>query len=103
MFSEEVCASPLAGMPYGLRHAAVSTWLNGAVPSTQVAEWAGQSIEVLLRIYAKCLDGEKVTMRRRVEDALGLTRDAPGESGKLARVTAVNLAAYLPRTAVEGR
>jgi hypothetical protein len=73
------------------------------VPSTQVAEWAGQSIEILLRIYAKCLAGETATMRRRVEDALGLTRDAPSAPGKLGRSTAVNLAAYLPRTAVEGR
>ena len=70
------------------------------MPSTLVAEWAGQSIEVLLRIYArgKCLDGEKATMRRRVEDTLGLNRDSTGEPGKLRRATAVNLAAYLPRT-----
>jgi len=76
---------------------------KGAVPSAHVAEWAGQSIEVLLRIYAKCLDGEKATMRRRGEDALGLTRDTPDTPGKLRRATVVNLAAYLPRTAVEGR
>jgi integrase len=96
VFTEEVYASPLAGTPYDLRHAAVSTWLNGGVPSTQVAEWAGQSIEILLRIYAKCLDGEKATMRRRVEEALGLAAGRPGEPGKLGRTVAVNLAAYLP-------
>ena len=50
-------ASPLAGRPYDLRHAAVSTWLNAGVPSTQVAEWAGHSLTVLLQIYAKCLVG----------------------------------------------
>jgi integrase len=93
VFTEEVYASPLAGTPYDLRHAAVSTWLNGGVTSTQVAEWAGQSIEILYRTYAKCLDGEQATMRRRVGDALGL---APVNSGERARVTAVNLAAYLP-------
>ncbi len=103
VFIEEVCASPLAGTPYDLRHAAVSTWLNGGVPSTQVAEWAGQSIEILLRIYAKCLDGEKATMRRRVEEALGLAGGASSGPTKLGRTTAVNLAGYLPRTAVEGR
>lgn len=27
-------ASPLAGRPYDLRHAAVSTWLNAGVPAT---------------------------------------------------------------------
>jgi integrase len=103
VFTDEVAASPLAGTPYDLRHAAVSTWLNGGVPATQVAEWAGQSIEILLRIYAKCLDGEQATMRRRVGDALGLAADTPGAPGKLRRGQAVNLAAYLPRTAVEGR
>ena len=57
--------------PYDLRHAAVSTWLNGGVPPTTVAEWAGHSVEVLLRIYAKCLDGDDVLVRRRVQVALG--------------------------------
>ncbi|MFB6396718.1 tyrosine-type recombinase/integrase [Polymorphospora lycopeni] len=67
----EVATSPLAATPYDLRHAAVSTWLNEGVPATQVAEWAGQSVEVLLRIYAKCLDGGVADLRRRVERALG--------------------------------
>jgi hypothetical protein len=34
---EDEAASPLARRPYDLRHAAVSTWLNAGVPSTQVA------------------------------------------------------------------
>jgi integrase len=33
-------ASPLARRVYDLRHACVSTWLNGGVPPAQVAEWA---------------------------------------------------------------
>ena len=37
----------------------------------QVAEWAGQSVEVLLRNYAKCLDGGLQMLRQRVEAALG--------------------------------
>ena len=45
--------SPLARRPYDLRHAAVSTWLNGGVPATQVTEWAGHSVAVLLEVYAK--------------------------------------------------
>jgi hypothetical protein len=36
-----------------------------------VAEWAGHSFEVLLRIYAKCLDGGDALVRRRVQAALG--------------------------------
>jgi integrase len=42
--------SPLAGRPYDLRHAAVSLWLNAGVPATQIAERAGHSVEVLLRL-----------------------------------------------------
>jgi integrase len=70
-FIPQVAASPLAKTPYDLRHAAVSTWLNGGVPATTVAEWAGHSVEVLLRIYAKCLDGGDALVRRRVQEALG--------------------------------
>ena len=39
--------SPLARRPYDLRHACLSTWLNGGVYPTQVAEWAGHSVDVL--------------------------------------------------------
>ncbi|HET9895671.1 MAG TPA: hypothetical protein VFQ44_12150 [Streptosporangiaceae bacterium] len=35
----------------------VSTWPNGGVEPTQVAEWAGNSVQVLLRAYAKCIAG----------------------------------------------
>ena len=53
--------SPLAGRPYDLRHAAVSLWLAAGVPPPRVAERAGRGVEVLLRVYAKCLDdGEDV-------------------------------------------
>jgi len=63
-------ASPLARRPYDLRHAAVSTWLNGGVAPSQVAEWAGHSVEVLLRVYAACLDGGETTALQRITDAL---------------------------------
>jgi len=49
--------SPLADRPYALRHAAVSLWLSAGVPVTEVAERAGHGVEVLLRVYAKCVDG----------------------------------------------
>jgi hypothetical protein len=49
----------------------VSTWLNGGVPATTAAEWAGHSVEVLLRIYAKGLHGGDALVRRRVQAALG--------------------------------
>jgi integrase len=75
VFTPAVADTPLARTPYDLRHAAVSTWLNGGVPATDVAMWAGHSVEVLLRIYAKCLDGGAEQLRRRVEAALGHVED----------------------------
>jgi integrase len=68
--SDAEYASPLAKRPYDLRHACVSTWLNGGVPATQVAEWAGHSVEVLLRVYAKCIEGQDEAAKRRIEEAL---------------------------------
>jgi integrase len=67
----EEAASPLAGRPYDLRHAAVSTWLNAGVPSTQVAEWAGHSVGVLHQIYAKCIAGQEEAARQRIAAVLG--------------------------------
>ena len=67
--------SPLGKRVYDLRHACVSTWLNGGIPPAQVAEWAGHSVAVLLKVYAKCIDGQDHIARRRIEDALG----DPGE------------------------
>ena len=49
----------------------MSTWLNGGVPPADVAAWAVHSVEILLKIYAKCLDGGMQMLRRRVEEALG--------------------------------
>jgi integrase len=71
VFTPEVLATPLAKTPYDLRHAAVSTWLNGGVPPAEVAAWAGHSVEILLKIYAKCLDGGTGLLRKRIQSALG--------------------------------
>ena len=68
--------SPLAKCPYNLRHPAVSLWLNAGVPPTQVAEWAGwaeHSVNVLLRVYAKCVYGQDEIARIRIEAALAQT------------------------------
>jgi integrase len=66
----EQAQSPLARRPYDLRHAAVSTWLSAGVPPTQVAEWAGHSVVVLLQIYAKCIVGQEDAARQRIAAAL---------------------------------
>jgi integrase len=69
-------ASPLARRVYDLRHACVSTWLNGGVQPAQVADWAGHSVAVLLKVYAKCIDGQDHIAKRRIEDALREGDDA---------------------------
>lgn len=48
VLSVEEAASPLARRPYDLRHAAVSTWLNGGVPAPQVAALVS-TLAVVLR------------------------------------------------------
>ncbi|MEV5475061.1 site-specific integrase [Streptomyces sp. NPDC052207] len=63
-------ASPLAARPYDLRHSALSTWLNAGVDPTEVAARAGNSVEVLLSRYAKCIDGRQGIVNRKIEELL---------------------------------
>lgn len=65
-FTPSESASLLARRLYDLRHAAVSTWLNAGVPAPQVA---GHSVDVLLRVYAKCISGQQDEAKRRIEEA----------------------------------
>jgi integrase len=102
--------SPLAGRPYDLRHAAVSTWLNAGVPATQVAEWAGHSVNVLLRVYAKCIVGQDEISRRRVSEALGEPeidrepkKQTEGDKQTEGEDSGPDRSAHVPRTTVEHR
>ncbi|CAM5508078.1 Site-specific integrase OS=Streptomyces tendae OX=1932 GN=GUR47_14140 PE=4 SV=1 [Streptomyces tendae] len=64
-------SSVLAFRPYDLRHAGVSQWLNSGVPAPEVAARAGHSVDVLLKIYAKCIDGQEQEMNDRIMQGLG--------------------------------
>ena len=68
-FTRQEAASLLARHPYDLRHAAVSTWLNAGVGPTRVAAWAGHSVGVLHRVYAKCIAGKEAEDMRRILEA----------------------------------
>jgi integrase len=68
-FTEAEAESLAAQRPYDLRHAAVSTWLNATGNPAQVAEWAGHTVDVLLRVYAKCISGQQEAAKRRIFDA----------------------------------
>ncbi|NGO09315.1 site-specific integrase [Streptomyces sp. HC44] len=67
----EQVSSVLAFRPYDLRHAGVSQWLNSGVPAPDVAARAGHSVDVLLKIYAKCIDGQEHEMNDRILKGLG--------------------------------
>ena len=86
-------ASPLAARPYDLRHAAVSLWLNAGVPAPTVARRAGHSVEVLLRVYAACIDGEDELANTRISGAL---REHLGLRDRRVHP------AYIPRLSADG-
>ncbi|MFC8131566.1 tyrosine-type recombinase/integrase [Streptomyces sp. NPDC057302] len=69
-------SSVLALRPYDLRHAGVSQWLNSGVPAPEVAARAGHSVDVLLKIYAKCVDGQEQEMNERILKGLGEESDS---------------------------
>ncbi len=74
---ESIAASPLAATPDALRRACVSTWQSAGVPVTQVAEWTGHSVEVLLKVYAATIESQDDLHRRWVMEAFGY-RDGRG-------------------------
>lgn len=78
--SPSLARTPIAGRPYDLRHACLSAWLNNGVEQTQVAEWAGNSVKVLMDTYAKCIHGHDEINRKRMEVAFSdiLINEASG-------------------------
>ena len=47
--------------PYDLRHSGITWRLNSGVPAAEVAPWAGHSVEMLMRVYARCVVGLEVS------------------------------------------
>ncbi|MGW5420691.1 tyrosine-type recombinase/integrase [Streptomyces sp. NPDC003943] len=71
--------TPLGRRVYDLRHTCLTNWLNAGVPAATVAEWAGNSVPVLLTTYARCIDGQLDDLKKRIEQA-GELRD-PARAG----------------------
>ncbi|MGY4925321.1 tyrosine-type recombinase/integrase [Streptomyces sp. 900105755] len=69
-FSAEDAATPLADVPYSLRHAGVSLWIKAGVDPVEVARRAGHSPAVLWKFYAKILRGQQHTSNRMIDAAL---------------------------------
>ncbi|MFD5885521.1 tyrosine-type recombinase/integrase [Streptomyces sp. NPDC060334] len=63
----EEFASPLGKRVYDLRNTCLTNWLNDGVPPAQVAEWAGNSVPVLLAVYARCIVGHLSDLKKRIE------------------------------------
>jgi integrase len=68
-------ASPLMKRPYDLRHSGVTWRLNSGVPATEVAAWAGHSVEVLTRVYARCVVVLENVWIGRMDETLHLGED----------------------------
>jgi integrase len=62
--------TPLAEVPYSLRHACVSLWLKAGVDPVEVARRAGHSVTVLYRFYAKVIKGRHDADNARIARAL---------------------------------
>ncbi len=71
----EQLASPLMKRPYDLRHSGITWRLNSGVPAAEVAAWAGHSVEVLMRVYARCVVGLEGVWIGRMDQALHLEED----------------------------
>ena len=65
-------ATPLMKRPYDLRHSGITWRLNSGVPATEVAAWAGHSVEMLMRVYARCVAGLEGVWIGRMDQALHL-------------------------------
>jgi integrase len=100
--------SPLGRRVYDLRHTCLTTWLNHGIPPARVAEWAGDSVPVLLATCTRCLSGQLKDLQKRIEAAQDLTGlgGAPAGTGENSSRTSPRPPAktrFRPATAGPGR
>ncbi|MFC1419162.1 hypothetical protein [Streptacidiphilus cavernicola] len=79
--SEAEYKSPVAQQVYDLRHLCLTEWLNRRVPPAKAAAWAGNSVAVLLEIYARCIDGEDDDIKKALDAAVAALGPVP-DSGR---------------------
>jgi integrase len=65
-------AAPPVITLHGLRHTAITHWLEAAVPVKTVAERHGHSVQVMLATYAHVLAGSQATAAQQVADLMAL-------------------------------
>jgi hypothetical protein len=66
------------------------------VPPQEVAEWAGHSVYVLLKVYARCLDGERDASNDRIATKLAGTEDKRQSAGQTAAGALAPGAVFVP-------
>lgn len=64
--------TPLLRRPYSCRHSGISKRRYAGVPAQQVAAWAGHSVEVQDRIYAKVLEGYDDRWRKQIDEFMAM-------------------------------
>ena len=72
-------ATPLMRRPYDLRHSGITWRLNSGIPPTEIAAWAGHSVEMFLRVYARCVAGMEDVWIARMEATLRSAVQQDGE------------------------
>jgi integrase len=72
-------ATPLMRRPYDLRHSGITWRLNSGVPPTEIAAWAGHSVEMLLRVYARCVAGMEDIWIARMDASLRHPQEGQSE------------------------
>ncbi|WP_329456785.1 tyrosine-type recombinase/integrase [Streptomyces sp. NBC_01497] len=75
--SEEDARTPLAAVPYSLRHAGISLWIKAGVEPPEVARRAGHSLAVMYRVYAKILRGHQSHANQLISAALLVSDSDP--------------------------
>ncbi|MEU2582547.1 site-specific integrase [Streptomyces avermitilis] len=70
VLTQSEAASPLADVPYSMRHAGVSLWLESGVSPAEVARRAGHSIAVLFRFYARAIHRGQEHSNEQIQRAL---------------------------------
>ncbi|MBO0808727.1 MAG: hypothetical protein J2P32_10555 [Actinobacteria bacterium] len=63
--------------PYDLRHSGITWRLNSGIPATEIAAWAGHSVEMLLHVYARCVAGMEDLWIARMDATLRPPDDEP--------------------------
>ncbi|MFE9699459.1 tyrosine-type recombinase/integrase [Streptomyces sp. NPDC006270] len=77
--TKEEAKTPLAEVPYGLRAAGVSLWLESGVSPAEVARRAGHSIAVLFRFYAKAIRRNQHHANQQIERSLEASDETDNE------------------------